>query len=356
MPPTPDASDRRIPRIVVVGLGKLGLLHAATINALPDLSLVGVVEPSRYTAKLLDQYLTGVHVYPDLGSVPNGTRIDGVVIATPTGTHLDLIREALRRGWGVMVEKPMTLDSSQSRQILALPEPMRSRAMVGYMTRHVETFVRAADVLRAGVLGPPMVVRATMYVEQLLDRGEGWRYHPQSSGGGVLITQNSHLIDLMLWTLGRISRVNGRVASLVSDHVEDVAHAFLEFECGAVGFLDTSWSARHHRTATISLHVQGPNGTLDASDDEVRLFLDAERDAYPTGWTVWRRPDLAQTVPVDIGGPHYTKQMMAFRELLLGAAGAPCTLEAGHEVQCVVDAIYASHRSDGRAVTVAYDT
>ena len=158
------------------------------------------------------------------------------------------------------------------------------------MGRYIDTFAKAKEIVAIGVLGKLQMLRSSMYVSQLFKPGKGWRYEKDVSGGGVLITQNTHVIDKLLWMFGDVEDVNGRTVTLYSSTVEDYCHAMFSFRSGLVGYLDASWSARHYRTPTIAIHVQGSAGTLDVDDDQVRLFLDKPFGQFPEGWST-----LAQT-------------------------------------------------------------
>lgn len=334
-------------RLLVVGLGKLGLLHAGLARSLPHCELVAVVEPSATLRKIFTSQVAAIDAYPDVESVPADARIDGVIIATPTASHPGLVEWAMGRRLAVLVEKPLAATASDSARLMRSPDIRAARIAVGYMTRFTETFAHARILMSQGVIGDVLVVRASMYVEQLMTRGRGWRYDASVAGGGVLITQNSHLLDLLIWLVGPIRCVSGHTGRLVSDGVEDLAHAWLDFEGGAVGFLDSSWTARHYRTASIQIYCQGTNGTIEVTDDDVRLFLDHNHGGHTAGWSTWSRVDLFTPVPVDIGGPAYTRQMMAFCDLARGTADTACSVEDAHRVQCTIDAIYESARSGG---------
>jgi predicted dehydrogenase len=182
-----------------------------------------------------------------------------------------------------------------SRWWLAVARTTLTNA-VGYMARHVDTFRKAKQIVDSGVLGRLVHLQATMYVSQLFRAGQGWRYDPAHSGGGVLITQNSHLIDLLLWLFGPIDRVRGHVKSYYSEKVDDFAHAIFEFGSGLSGYMDASWSVRHHRTLDLSIAVHGHAGTLQVTEDDVRLYLDEAIGEYQSGWTVFRKPDLFEGV------------------------------------------------------------
>ncbi len=339
-------------RGAVVGFGKLGLLHAGLINALPNSKLDAVVESSGLIQRVVRQHFPGVRVVSNVEQLLEKSKPDFAVIATPTGSHIALAEMFVAAQVPVFIEKPLSLTAEQARPLIDSLQRDWVPNMVGYMGRYIDTFSKAAQLIHLGVLGQVKMVRSSMYIEQLLRPGEGWRYDPSTSGGGVLITQNSHLIDKMLWMFGDIVGVSGNTNRLVSEMVEDHVHAYLEFGSGAVGFVDASWSARHFRTPTISIHAQGEDGTLDVSDDEVRLFLDRPTQSLSDGWTTWRKPDLYRPVPVDIGGTQYTLQMMDFLHAVTNFTDVKSNVASGVRTQLVIDTIYESARTRGARVMV----
>ena len=261
-------------RIAVVGFGKLGLLHAALANAVPSAKLAAVVDSTPMMLDALKAYMPDVRVYGDYRALLNEGAVDAVVIATPTQLHVPIAVDCVSAGLPILIEKPLSVSSAQA---LPLLEALRIRPvvnMVGYMGRYIDTFAKAKEIVAIGALGKLQMLRSSMYVSQLFNPGKGWRYEKDVSGGGVLITQNTHVIDKLLWMFGDVEDVNGRTVTLYSSTVEDYCHAMFSFRSGLVGYLDASWSARHYRTPTIAIHVQGSAGTLDVDDDQVRLFLD----------------------------------------------------------------------------------
>jgi predicted dehydrogenase len=224
--------------------------------------------------------------------------------------------------------------------------------MVGYMTRFLETFRKAKEIVDSGVLGRLQMLRSTMYIGQLFRPGKGWRYDPSVSGGGVLMTQNSHLVDLLLWMFGTVGTVNAQTSNLYSAKVEDYAHVFFQFENGLRGFLDASWSARHFRTPTMSIHVQGEHGTLDVNDDRVALFLTDKTGDVEAGWHHWHKPDLYRGVPFDIGGSNYAAQTMEFLGAIRNEAKVSSDVVSALAVQRVISAAYRSAASGGASIAV----
>ncbi|MDA0237379.1 MAG: Gfo/Idh/MocA family oxidoreductase [Proteobacteria bacterium] len=340
-------------RGAVVGFGKLGLLHAGLINGLPGSTLSAVVESSRLVQRIVDKQFANVDVFSNVDELVRENKPDFAIIATPTGSHIAIAETLVRADIPVLIEKPLALNAREAIPLtVALAENWVPN-MVGYMGRYIDTFSKAALLMHQEVLGPVRMIRSSMYIEQLLKPGEGWRYDPNLSGGGVLITQNSHLVDKLLWIFGDIIEVSGNANKLVSQNVEDHVHSYFKFGSGAVGFMDASWSARHFRTPTISIHVQGDNGTLDVNDDEVRLFLDSPILGYAGGWTNWQKPDLYRPVPLDIGGTQYTLQMLEFLNAVTNHTDVQSNVASGLQTQKIIDAIYESSRNGGALVNLA---
>jgi predicted dehydrogenase len=345
-------SESRELRAAVIGLGKLGLLHAATLNVLPGCRLVAVADRTKTVLDGLKSRMEGISTYGDHLKLLDDVRPDLVAIATPTGLHVPIAVDCVDRGVPVLIEKPLSLNAAQARLLLTSLRKRPVVNMVGYMTRFLDTFRKAKELLNTAVLGGPQLLRGSMYIGQLFRRGKGWRYDKAAAGGGVLTTQNSHVVDLLLWYFGDIDWVSAHVTRLYSEQVEDHAHVFFQFNSGLRGFFDASWSARHYRTPAVTIHVQGENGTLDVDDDGVRLFVVDSASGFGSGWHSWRKPDLYRGSPFDIGGPNYTEQALQFLGALRGVERVESDVKSAYKVQQVIDAAYLSASEDGAPVKI----
>jgi predicted dehydrogenase len=339
-------------KVGVIGFGKLGMLHAAVANGLASSELVSAADPSDDVLKSFQENKPELRIYSDHLKMLDNEKLDAVFIASPTFLHIPMSLDCHSRKIPFLVEKPLSISAASSQQLVDALRRQPLTHAVGYMGRFIETFARAKKVLNDGALGKPIHVRSTMYVTQLFKKGKGWRYEKEKSGGGVLITQNSHLIDKLNWFFGPFAAVNGNVKTWYSGSVDDFAHAHFEFSSGLTGYLDTSWSARHHRMVDISIDIQCENGTLTVTDDVVKLFLDDKMGAYAPGWTIWRKPDLYEPVEIDVGGPQYTRQDAAFLAAVRTRGSVDFDAFSAHHVQQVIDAIYESSQSGGRRVVI----
>lgn len=346
VPKTSNASDP-ILQLGIVGFGKLGLLHASILNALPGCRFAALADNSSTMLSLMREWKPDVECYEDYREMLRASSLDAVFIATPTHLHIPVAVDCVAKNIPVFIEKPLSIHSAQALPLMQALEKNPVKTMVGYMSRFNDTFRRAHQIIQSGELGRPQTFRATMYVSQLLEQGKGWRYDKEKSGGGVLITQNSHLLDLLLWIFGDLDWVSGHAKSLYSEKVEDAVHCYMQFKNGMTGWIDTSWSIRHYRSLTTSVEVQTELGTLSFNDDEVKVFLETPSKNFKKGWTVLRKPDLFQGVAFDIGGPHYTRQLEEFLNAIRGAGKVGSDVTSAYRVQKVVDAIYQSAENEG---------
>lgn len=336
-------------RVAVIGIGKMGLLHAGILNALEGVELCGMSDTSRYLLGMV-RNLKPVPVHDDYLKLLDREKPDAAVIATPVKLHVPMMRECVKRGIHFLVEKPLSLDAKEAASLVSEVAERRIVSMVGYMLRYSETFQKAKQVIASGALGRLHSVEGSSYVGQLFKPGKGWRYSRRESGGGVVIGQATHLLDLMHWYFGDPVRVSATCQHLYSEDVEDAAHGQLEFEGGVQGWFDCSWSRRHHRLLEISIRVQAENGTLSVDDDSVRLYLDSPAYGHAAGWTHWRRPDLFEGVPIDVGGPNYTRQDLAFAQAVMHGGALGSDIAAAWRVQRTVDAIYRSAERRGESL------
>lgn len=336
----------------VVGLGKMGLLHTSLLGALDGSRVAAVAEPSRTVRDALASYNPAIRTFPDLASMTAETALDAVVIATPVDDHVPSALACVERGLPFLVEKPLAESAASARPLLAALAARPLPNMVGFMTRFVDTFARGREAVASGCLGRVQRVTASIYVSQIFGRGRGWRYLRKRSGGGVLINQGSHLLDLVTWYLGPVARVNARTQAVWSDEVEDFAHLVLEMRSGVIGWLDCSWSVRGRRAVETTIEVLGDRGVLTVTDDTLRLSLDRAAEGWPAGHTVETAADLFRPVPFDVGGPQYTREDLRFVEAVAAGRAAEPDARQGFHVQAVVDAAYRSAAAGGAPAEV----
>ncbi len=340
-------------KIGIIGLGRMGLMHAAIFNSLPDSEVVAVVDPAMFPAKPLNMLNPRINVYKSIDKMLKKESIDGVLIGSPVGYHIDNAMECIKHNIPFLMEKPLAVKAEDAEPLLQELQKRQIPNMIGYMARNIDSFKKGKKIIEAKALGSIINVKGTVYVSQLFKKGKGWRYDPKISGGGVLESQGSHLLDLLYWYFGPIKRVNADVLSVYSPGIEDFAHVNLNFESGLKGWMDASWSVRFKRKMELRLEILGENGNLIITDDTIDLFLDKGVGNYNSGKTFYSANDLFTGVCIDINGAKFTNQDIEFINAIKEKRQSSPSIVDGFHIQKVVDACYESANEDGKPVVIS---
>ncbi len=264
----------------IVGCGVIGLNHARAIARTEGIRVTALVDVEAAAAEALAQGVAGEgggrpRAFDDLGSALAAGGVDLVVICTPSGLHAAQAEEALAAGAHVLVEKPLDVELPRARRILDLARRHPDR-VVSVMSQH--RFDPAAEVVartvRAGGFGRITGAVATVSwwrSQQYYDSGR-WRGTWRLDGGGALMNQGVHTVDLLLWFLGRPVEVAASVARMAHDgiEVEDVAAATVRFASGALAVLHATTAAYPGIGTRVQVH--GTLGSAVIHDDRLEYF------------------------------------------------------------------------------------
>ena len=339
-------------KLAAIGIGKMGMLHAGIMNSLDGVELCAVSDTTKFLLESVKSLKSQVAIYDDYVKMLDKEKPDAAVIATPVFLHVPMAWECATRGIPFFLEKPLSPRSTDADELINKVEEKNLTTMVGYMMRYVDTFSKAKKIIDSGVLGKLVNFHATIYVAQLFKTGKGWRYSKKQSGGGVLVGQATHLVDLLQWYFGAVDLVSGHIKSYYSKEVEDFAHLHFEFKNGLTGWMDSSWSIRHHRLMQVNIELHAEKGNLMVCDDYVKLFLEEGADGYDADWTNFYNPDLFKGVEIDIGGPHFSRQGISFINAVKNNSKVESDLRNAYEVQKIIDAAYASAEKHGEPTRV----
>jgi predicted dehydrogenase len=313
-------------KLAVIGLGKMGLSHLSIANALDEFEVVAICDNSRLVTDVLAK-VTGLRPFNDYEEVLKLKDLDAVIIATPTLAHEDMIRKALNRGLHVFAEKPLTLDSSASRELGALAKQNGLIAQVGYHNRFVGTFAEAARLISGGVLGKISHALAESYGPVVVRKSKPTWRGKAGGGGGCLYDYAAHPINLLNWVFGPPEQCLGAsLGQLFSSEVDDQTNALLQFRDGIVGQLSVDWSDPSVRKMTTRLSVWGERGKLYADRQELQLFMTGKSNlpkGYREGWTVKHITDLTEPVSFYLRGEEYSAQLESFARAIKNENVAP---------------------------------
>ncbi|MFE7405754.1 Gfo/Idh/MocA family protein [Isoptericola sp. NPDC057559] len=278
-------------RLAIVGCGVIGRLHAEVAAANPDLDVVALVDPHAARAGAVSEQLVAAGrpapaVHARLGEALAAGGVDVVSVCTPSGEHADLAREALEAGAHVVVEKPLDVAIEPARRLrdAAAARPDQVVAVIS-QHRHDASALAVRRALDEGRLGrvTSAVANVDWYRTQEYYDSGAWRGTWALDGGGALMNQGVHTLDLLLWYLGEPVEVVAYTARLGHERieVEDVAVAILRFASGALATLHASTTV--YPDLGVRLQVHGTDGSAVVEADELTYFH--ARDAEGGAWS-----------------------------------------------------------------------
>lgn len=267
-------------RIGIIGIGGMGMKHAEDIAAGARMSLQFVCDADGARAKESAARLGGVRTFTDFREALESGGADAVVIATPHYFHPPIAIAALSKGIHVLVEKPVAVHAADARRMNEAYEQARRRdpklvfaAM--FMLRTYGYWKKIRELVAGGELG--RLTRATWIItdwfrtQYYYDTG-GWRATWKGEGGGVLLNQCPHNLDLYQWIVGMPAKVHG-FASFGKYHdieVEDEVTAYFEHADGMIGHFITTTA---ESPGTNRLEIVGEKGKLVFEDGTITLYM-----------------------------------------------------------------------------------
>jgi predicted dehydrogenase len=244
-------------RTAIIGCGLIGNKRA---RALGDCPLVVAVDANVGRAKQLAGQFPGCDASDDWQSAVARNDVDLVIVATTNDMLAPATLAAVRAGKHVLVEKPAARNFTEIEPILPAAKQAGVVVKVGFNHRFHPAFLKAREIVDSGVLGPLMFIRARYGHGGRLGMEKEWRGNPQIAGGGEMLDQGVHLIDLSRWFLGEFSQVSGRVATFFWDWpVEDNGFALLTTLTGQIAWLHASCTEWKN---TFSFEIYGRTGKL----------------------------------------------------------------------------------------------
>lgn len=346
-------------RFGVIGCGAIHGTHAQAIQAIQRAELAGFydVVPERANSA------AGRFGAPAFGSLQEMfDAVDAVCLCIPSGSHAAVGVEAARAGKHVVCEKPVDVTLEAARTLIETCRSARVTLTVISQHRFAEDIRKVRDAAQSGALGP--LLAGDMYNKWLrtqayYDSGD-WRGTWELDGGGCLMNQGVHYVDMLQWIMGGVSAV--RAVTRTSAHerieVEDVANVLVEFRNGAVGVIQASTA--YYPGFAERLEIHGKWGTAIIEADRLKVWEVDEKAAgdglYGRGVQSQPTPNL-QTVsatgaadPSAIWTEQHRLQIEDFTDAVLDGREPFVTGEEALEPLKVILAVYESARRGGERV------
>lgn len=302
-------------RIVVIGCGLISKFHMDAIQENPAAELAGVYDTIAEAAQQAAQ-AQNTCPYHKLEDIWADETVDAVCICTPSGTHGPIALDAIAHNKHVLIEKPMALTREECDRIVS--EATRKQRIVGVVSqlRFSPAIQQAKQAVEAGLLGKLISVELNMkyYRAPAYFSGSTWRGTKAMDGGGALMNQGIHGVDLLQYIAGMPTAVFAQHRTLLHDiEVEDTLHSVLMYENGALGTLIATTSV--YPGFSRELTLCGENGTIILEEDSIKYWNLKDGTPQPES----RKTSIQGTSdPGNIGSIGHVKQLANFVNAILG--------------------------------------
>lgn len=264
-------------RIGLVGAGAIAQTYLQAFASTEKAELVAVADTRPEAAQAMAE-AAGCAWFESAEAMAEGADVQAVVVSTPPATHRDLCGVFLGRGTPVLCEKPLSIDRESSIDILGMAQEHNVLITMASKFRFVEDVNRAKELIDSGLLGEVILFENTFAGR--VDMSQRWNSDPVMSGGGVLIDNGTHSVDIARYFLGELAELQVMEGNKVQQlEVEDSVKMFVRSRRGVLASIDLSWSMNKEQDYYIA--VYGSEGTLLVGWKESKYRLGNE------DWTVF---------------------------------------------------------------------
>jgi UDP-N-acetyl-2-amino-2-deoxyglucuronate dehydrogenase len=344
--------------VAIVGCGMIARFHARALAEIPDVRLVALVSRSEGAArKFADELGTSPALCTRLEDALALREVDIVIVTTPSGAHLESAVAAAKAGKHVVVEKPLEITAERCDAIIDACRAAGVQLCTIFPSRFGDANVALKEAVEAGKFGRLTLGETTCKwwrSQAYYDEG-GWKGTQALDGGGAIMNQAIHNVDLLQWLMGPVTHVSGFTATLAHERieVEDTAVACLRFASGALGVIQATTSVHPGLPKTVAIH--GDRGTAVIEQDDVLRwdFEPATEDDRAV------RERFAQKVgatggssnPAAISHEGHRRQLADFVEAIRAGRAPLVDGREGRKAVAIIEAIYESART-GRMVAL----
>ena len=276
----------------IVGCGVIALTHARALERLERETLYAVCDiiPEKADAFARQHHVQKVYYTAD--DVMADPQVDIVCVCVPSGTHGEICIKAARAGKAIVCEKPMEITPARMEQIVREVEQAGVKMQCIFQRRLMPAAIAVKRAVQQGLLGKICLAQAELkyYRDQAYYNSAGWRGTWEQDGGGALMNQGVHGVDLILWMLNdQVDTLYGQALTLARKiPVEDTASATLRMKSGALCTIAAATTAYPGFSTTFAIH--GERGSVVFDDQGIITWEFLDQDHAPP------RPDAGEAV------------------------------------------------------------
>ena len=321
-------------KVALVGCGTISYVHLTSLLHTEGTKIVALCDIKRKRAlEKAREYAPEAKIYTDFSEMLENEELDAVHICTPHYLHAKMTVEALKRGVNVFLEKPMCISTAEIDEMIAAEKESSAKACVCFQNRFNDSYLYAKDLMEKS--GESFNAYATVfwYRDEDYYRGSDWRGKFATEGGGCMINQAIHTLDILTSLLGEPKFVTGTTSNHHLKNiieVEDTAEALVEFESGAKASFYVTTAAATTDATCVVLASKGYKIVIRSSE----LTVNGEKIDFPKEESF---------IGKDYYGTRHPKLIEEFYKKLDTGGDMPVTLESAASVIRLILATYNSH-------------
>ncbi len=257
-------------KVLVVGLGNMGLSHARAYASIKGFEIAGLCSRGIAARADIQSEFPSVPQFDDFAKALAALKPDAVSINTWPDTHADYARAALEADCHVFIEKPLAETVAEAEELAALAKRRNRKIVIGYILRVHPSWVKFVEVGRT--LGKPLVMRMNLNQQS---SGAQWQVHKQLMNSiSPIVDCGVHYVDVMCQVTGakplRVHAVGARLTSEIDAHMYNYGHLHVSFDDGSVGWYEAGWGPMMSETAFFVKDMIGPKGSVSIAMDEAK--------------------------------------------------------------------------------------
>ena len=269
-------------KFALIGTGGIAQTYAQAFQTSECCRLVAVADVRQESAEAFAEPF-GAKSYADYKTLAENESVDAVIVSTPPNSHPEIAMFFMNRGVHVLCEKPLCLSAAEAREMLDCAERTGVKFTMASKFRYVEDAIKAKSMVASGILGD--VVQFENSFTAKVDMSRRWNSDKAASGGGVLIDNGTHSVDIIRYFLGAIEEVlaveTGSTQNLL---VDENIKMLVKTRNGITASIDLTWGINKELPYFISIY--GTSGTLHIGWRESKYKLNSNPDwiQFGTGY------------------------------------------------------------------------
>jgi len=294
--------------VLVIGFGKMGMLHTSIVNTVGNIKSITIVETNSIVRKYLKNVCPHFIVVKDYNSI-DLKKIDCAIISTPTYSHYDIIKDLINYNINLFVEKPLVSQYDQIQDLLSFRIEDKI-IMVGNCFRFSDSFELAQNIIKKEK-NTILNFEASFYSSDVLKQNNGWRYKNVNLGQGVILDLGIHVIDIVRHIFGDPIIIKSSLKSIYSNDIDDEFNCILKYE-NFNGKISCSWSVPGIRKPDLAIKIVCIDKKIIIDEEQITFFT-KDNKVISKHYS----NHMKKSVEYDLAGSMYTKQFLEFQNAIL---------------------------------------